>query len=346
MKTILNLFLSAMLVAVVAFNANAQALDMYVGSPNILPNPATYPGNMTASFVMQAELLPHTLSSNDVDANWAQLTVSFVGLQGSASLLPVGTGADLFTWIYNPTLNTYYGLSKDVTMDPDINYFFTFPNMPIIQANTSPNAAGFAVDLTPPGDLLASQSIDDNASIYQPTPLPVTLVSFTAKKEGSIALLNWATTEETNSDYFEIQHSVSGKEWEAVGQVASSGESKVLKNYSFSHANPVHGQNLYRLKMVDKDETFAYSSIRSLKFEGAGADLSIYPNPIVNQLFIRDASQVTQVLINDLNGRTVHQSGSTATGFIDVKGLSAGMYIVRVSRSNGLVSSHKVVVSR
>ncbi|WP_149239711.1 T9SS type A sorting domain-containing protein [Dyadobacter sp. 32] len=193
--------------------------------------------------------------------------------------------------------------------------------------------------------------ISNPSTITVTVPLPVTLISFEVRKEGGLAQLNWATTEETNSDRFEIERSVTGKNWNRIGTVVSHGESNTRKNYHFVDASPVnggpsHGENLYRLKMVDKDETFAYSSIRSLKFEGAGADLSIYPNPIVNQLFIRDASQVTQVVINDLNGRTVHQSGSTATGFIDVKGLSAGMYIVRVSRSNGLVSSHKVVVSR
>ncbi len=188
--------------------------------------------------------------------------------------------------------------------------------------------------------------ISNPSTITVTVPLPVTLISFEVRKEGTLAQLNWATTEETNSDRFEIERSVTGKNWNRIGTVVSHGESNTRKNYHFVDASPLNGENLYRLKMVDKDETFAYSSIRSVKFEGAGSDLSIYPNPIVNQLFIRDASQVTQVVINDLNGRTVLLSGSTATGFIDVKGLSAGMYIVRVSRSNGLVSSHKVVVSR
>jgi len=181
-------------------------------------------------------------------------------------------------------------------------------------------------------------------------PLPVTLVSFTVKKEGQVALLNWATTEETNSDYFEIQHSVSGKEWENVGQVNSSGESKVLKKYSFNHANPVHGQNLYRLKMIDKDQTFAYSRIQSVSFEGiAAADLSVYPNPSTDKLFVRDNGTVKEVVINNLNGNAVYHapaSFSAGNGQIDLTGLPQGMYIVKVTRKNGLVSTSKVVVSK
>ena len=176
--------------------------------------------------------------------------------------------------------------------------------------------------------------------------LPVKLLSFNAVKEGKTAQLNWATTEESNSDRFEIEHSLNGKDWGRIGTVASHGESRTLKNYNFADAQPANGNNLYRLKMVDKDETYAYSRIQSLKFDGVGADLSIYPNPVADQLFVRDFSQVTQVVINDLNGRAVHQSGSSADGAISVKNLSAGMYIVRITRSNGVVSSQKIVIAK
>jgi len=176
--------------------------------------------------------------------------------------------------------------------------------------------------------------------------LPVTLVRFNVAKEGKTAQLSWATTEESNSDRFEIEHSLNGKEWGRIGTVASHGESNSLKNYGFADVQPANGDNLYRLKMVDKDETYAYSRIQSLKFDGVGADLSIYPNPVADQLFIRDFNQVTSVVINDLNGRAVHQSGSSADGAISVKSLSAGMYVVRITRSNGVVSSQKIVIAK
>lgn len=196
--------------------------------------------------------------------------------------------------------------------------------------------------------------MDDNSSTSNEatitvtvSALPVTLVSFNVKKEGSVAQLTWATTEETNSDYFEIQHSVGGKNWANVGQVTSNGESKTLRNYTFSHANPVNGENLYRLKMVDKDATFAYSSIRTLKFDGiATADISLYPNPVVDKVFIKDYSGVTGVSIFDVNGRVVYQGASPVQGEISVQNLRSGIYIVRVNRANGSVSSHKIVVSK
>jgi hypothetical protein len=102
--------------------------------------------------------------------------------------------------------------------------------------------------------------------------LPVTLVSFFAKKENQAALLQWTTSYETNSAFFEIQRSENGKDWHALGQVAAGGESKALLQYAFTDSNPISGgsskgENLYRLKMVDTDERFAYSMIRSLRFD-------------------------------------------------------------------------------
>ncbi|SEJ69073.1 Por secretion system C-terminal sorting domain-containing protein [Dyadobacter koreensis] len=346
MKNVLTIFLTAFLFASVAFKANAQAIDMALQTATVNPSPGVYPGASNISFKVIAEILDQPLSSDDLGISYATISISLSNLQGSAANLPTGPGADLFNWTYDPVLNSYRGSSKDVTMPADIPLEINITNLPTIQVSAS-NNTGFIANLTPPGDLLASEAVDDAVSFYTNTVLPVTLVSFTVQKEGQTAQLKWATTEETNSDYFEIQHSVSGKEWAKIGQVASSGESSSLKNYTFNHGNPLNGENLYRLKMVDKDQTFAYSRIQSAKFAGlTEGDLSVYPNPTVDVLKIRDFSQVTKVLIYDMNGRAVIESGVSNTGEISVRNLASGIYLVRVNRSNGLTSSQKIVVGK
>ncbi|MCF2445021.1 T9SS type A sorting domain-containing protein [Dyadobacter sp. CY345] len=349
MRNFSNILLVILLVFSATFKAKAQAVDMALLSPFVAPSPTSYPGTASISLAIVAEILDEQLSSDDLGISYATLTISLSNLQGSASILPTGAGADLFTWQYNAVQNVYIGKSKDALMPADAILPISFANLPVIAAVTT-NTTGFLANLTPPGDLYTSESNDDAVRIYTSAPLPVTLVSFTAKKEGSVALLNWATTEETNSDHFEIQHSVSGKEWVNVGEVASSGDSKVLKNYSFSHVKPVHGQNLYRLKMIDRDQTFAFSRIQSVSFEGiAAADLSVYPNPSTDKLFIRDNGTVKEVVINNLNGSAVYKASSSfasGSGLIDVTNLPQGMYIVKVTRTNGLVSTSKVVVNK
>ncbi|MCZ4501189.1 MAG: Por secretion system C-terminal sorting protein, partial [Marmoricola sp.] len=112
------------------------------------------------------------------------------------------------------------------------------------------------------------------------SPLPVTLVSFSVEEEAGTAQLKWATAEETNADRFDIQRSVNTKNWSTIGEKAAAGESKALLNYSFSDVAPLNGINYYRLKMIDKDDTFAYSSIKSAKFEIMTKLLALYPNPV------------------------------------------------------------------
>ena len=108
--------------------------------------------------------------------------------------------------------------------------------------------------------------------------LPVTLAWFSAIKEESTSLLSWRTTSEVNSEKFDVHRSTDGKNWTVIGSVAAVNSGKALQSYKFTDALPSTGQNLYRLKMIDLDGSFAYSRIQNVVF----AELSVmmaYPNP-------------------------------------------------------------------
>ena len=192
-----------------------------------------------------------------------------------------------------------------------------------------------------------------NTTLLVYDPLPVTLVSFTAVKEGNTANLNWATTMETNADHYEIQRSAEAKNWANIGEVAAAGESKALLNYSFIDRTPLKGANFYRLKMIDKDNTFAYSRIRELKFENGQGKIAFYPNPATSVLYLKDDAGVAvplqdikEVSILNMNGNSVYKSNSLSALGINVGSLTSGMYLVQVTRKDGAISTHKVVISK
>jgi hypothetical protein len=349
MKNILNTLLAILVIAFATGKAKAQALDMAIISPHIQPSPASYPGTATFGFSLIAELLDQPLSSDDMGISYARITLTMNNLQGSSSIIPTGAGADFFNWQYIAAFNTYIGTSKDMTLLADVIYPFTFTDVPIIAASNTQNT-GFLVNLTPPGDLLSSESNDDAGSIFTSAPLPVTLVSFSAVKEGNQAQLAWSTTDETNSDRFEVERSTSGKDWQKVGVVKSTGESTVLRWYTFTDKTPLNGENLYRLKMVDLDETYAYSTMRSVQFKGiadSGDLVYVYPNPSTDKVFLKTTAlaSVNQVSMLDLNGRAVLTSTSVVNG-IDVKHLAVGPYLLRISNTDGSSSIHKVLINR
>lgn len=176
--------------------------------------------------------------------------------------------------------------------------------------------------------------------------LPVKLVSFEAVARENVVNLSWVTTEETNSDRFEVQRSTDGKTWNAIGSVKAEGESKVRKTYNFTDHQPElsAGANLYRLKMIDRDGSFAFSSIRSVRLDNK-LESSVYPNPATTVLNLKVTSwkQVKTVRINNLSGIRVYSSGPVESGSIDVSGLESGIYIVQITHTDGSVHTHKFV---
>lgn len=174
--------------------------------------------------------------------------------------------------------------------------------------------------------------------------LPVTLVSFKAISEGETASLSWATSEETNSDRFDIERSLNGKNWVKIGSVASNQESVVTRFYSFVDAAPLRGNNLYRLKMVDLDETFSYSRIESLNFK---ATALVYPNPVNSSetltFNVGDWSKVSNVKVVAASGKVVFEASNAIASGISAHSLVAGAYIVQVTNVDGTISTQRFV---
>jgi CshA-type fibril repeat protein len=182
-----------------------------------------------------------------------------------------------------------------------------------------------------------------NLTITVNCPLPVTLVHFTAKQERETAHLSWATTEEIHSDRFEIQRSQNGKKWITIGSVVSQGEGSVLRNYSFTDPSPVNGENLYRLRMIDRDNSFTHSRIQALTFE---SEVMSYPNPVSDRLLVSNHKEVNEVTLYNAAGmKVLHHYTITGNG-IDVKNLHTGLYTISLRFNDGRVVSQKIIIAK
>ena len=196
----------------------------------------------------------------------------------------------------------------------------------------------------------ASGVVQDPKTIDVPfeAALPVTLTSFEAKKgDGNSVRLDWATTEEVNSDFFDVEHSTDSKSWKALARVNANGDSNERNTYDYLHVTPVAGVNYYRLKMVDRDATFTYSRIRSVNFDEIRA-VNVYPNPVSDILFVQDltSENVKQVLIVSNSGVIVYKSSEISANGINVKDLAVGSYTVQIVEKDGYVSTHKIFINR
>jgi len=94
----------------------------------------------------------------------------------------------------------------------------------------------------------------------QDEQLPANLVVFTGDEVNCHIKLEWRTATEQNTDYFEVQKSIDGINFEPLTHVPAVGNSTSLNSYRHTDINP-NNENYYRLKTVDQDGQFEYSNI-------------------------------------------------------------------------------------
>lgn len=186
--------------------------------------------------------------------------------------------------------------------------------------------------------------LNNNFVISTEDPLPVTLVSFGISAEEENVRLNWTTTSEVNSEQFEIQRSADGKKWSALGTVKAKGESSTREEYTYLDEQPKAGDNFYRLKMIDQDQTFTYSSIKNIKMNGA-ADVVAYPNPAENDLTvtITDWKRVKSITGIDINGNKLYEHGRPKSEVINIRELKKGVRILRLIYEDGSTIAIKIM---
>lgn len=205
-------------------------------------------------------------------------------------------------------------------------------------------ASGNTENSTLQGSIPAGTDVSQIGIGSTEPPLPVTLVSFTAKAENQVAVLSWSTTMETNSDRFDIEHSGNAKIWQLIGSVQSHGESNALKSYSFVHKTPAGGNNYYRLRMVDRDNTFAFSGIEVVRF--GAEDMILHPNPTTGKVAVMTdhPSQIRSLQVVSLAGITlVNEKTDDGNATIDLRRLPAGLYLIKVFTADGKNSTHRIV---
>jgi hypothetical protein len=180
--------------------------------------------------------------------------------------------------------------------------------------------------------------------------LPASITSFKGEKRGTINQLSWTTSTEVNNGGFELQRSADGVNFATLGYVASksdNGTSNQVLNYTYNDVRPLMATGYYRLKQIDKDGKYNYSSIVVLKSDRKGDIIvgNIYPNPVTSTLNLSIEStkntKVEIVVVNTLGMKVYQQPASIATGnnlqSINISRLAAGLYHVQIVTPTGEV---------
>lgn len=174
------------------------------------------------------------------------------------------------------------------------------------------------------------------------SPLPVVLSAFTAKKNGSEAVLNWTTDIEENVSHFVVEKSLNGKTFNEAGVIFTEGNSALRREYSFKdELKAVSGVVYYRIKIVDMDGKYEHSATRIIKMDAdntTAKSITVYPNPVVNEVRVTLASgwqdKAVGIVLMNANGQNIKRINSTMPGqtvTVNVSDLAPGIYLVQVS---------------
>ncbi len=196
-----------------------------------------------------------------------------------------------------------------------------------------------------PTKFAAYYFIDDVSVIAQPS-LSIESISFTVKcnssttqqLNNSIAIF-WSTATETNNDYFTIERSADGVNWEVAGIVDGAGNSSTTRDYEFIDSSPLpfgegSGEGLYRLKQTDFDGKYEYFDPVAVE---ACSDFTVFPNPANNKLNIRFFSETEDEIIfevYDVIGRLIiSKTAVVAKGnnllSLDISSVASGVYMLK-----------------
>jgi len=188
----------------------------------------------------------------------------------------------------------------------------------------------------------AISGFDNSVGIWSfavTTPLPVTLVQFTATRNDDQTIkVSWATAQEENASQFGVERTgdINGG-WETIGTVKAKGFSSITTNYSYTDLYPLSSTNYYRLKMVDLDGKFQYSKIASVSSDSKSESLVIYNNPFTDLIRLKINTNSVDNLtltVTDMLGKTyLNQSYQAKSGdnFVNINpGGASGLYILHI----------------
>ncbi|MBN8575843.1 MAG: T9SS type A sorting domain-containing protein [Cytophagales bacterium] len=166
-------------------------------------------------------------------------------------------------------------------------------------------------------------------------PLPIELISFTAAPALDMVNLNWITASETNNDFFTLQRSATGAEWQAIKRMPGAGNSTQRLTYYATDSLPLPGVSYYRLKQTDFDGKFSYSEIRRVELKPFW-NLQVFPNPTSGKVTISTGFELKKEEIKFYNvmGQempiTLERNGSNF--LITPERRTPGVYILQVQK--------------
>ena len=168
---------------------------------------------------------------------------------------------------------------------------------------------------------------DDNIA------LPVSLVSFTARKNNSGIDVSWVTNSELNAERYDLLHSTNLNDFSHVASIPAAGNSNTINSYSYRHYAPIIGVNYYSLIQFDFDGKSVNYGPVAVRFneESKGINAWFDERGLLNISDLGESAYVTLTLL-DVYGRSCLNTKCYLNqhNTISIDNLSKGIYFLNV----------------
>lgn len=165
-------------------------------------------------------------------------------------------------------------------------------------------------------------------------------------------LLKWSTASELNNDYFEVQRSVDGENFEVIDIIKAAGNSAQTNHYRSRDEHPFPGEiNYYRIKQVDTNGQYTYSGMEAVAIDDPETHFSVYPNPAKNSGVItyttaHGGESCTLRIYDSMARQVIHYRFNAVKGMnqipLDLTGFSKGVYFLTLQSESGVLRTSMI----
>ncbi len=177
--------------------------------------------------------------------------------------------------------------------------------------------------------------------------LPIELISYTGEAIAEGNLLKWVTATEINNDYFTLERSIDGINFEFLNEQAGAGTTSTPQAYEFLDKEAPMGVSYYKLWQTDFDGTTVEVGIVTLYRGDSAIEITeLMPNPAVNDISViysMDNDSEISILVHNALGQLMADRTELATAGmnsvdLDITSFAAGVYTVTIVRGDDIVT--------
>jgi hypothetical protein len=177
----------------------------------------------------------------------------------------------------------------------------------------------------------------------------VSLLAFEAKAQQANVHLTWTSVIEINNEYYSIERSADGKNFESLSTIKGAGNSSAIIDYIFIDPSPLFGKSYYRLKQIDAYGNGSYSDIIGISISENPLFEILSAESTVHLTFTAAKSEKCNINIYGMDGSQVFNTALSVNRGKNVKDLECtylekGMYLLSISNDEEILSKEYFVL--